>query len=69
VGVKGDAVESLIRDGIRDGRFPPGGRVPSERELCAELRVSRTLVRLTLARLVAAGVLVVRHGSGYYVAE
>lgn len=45
----------------------PGARLPSERELAAELRVSRASVRQATIALEVGGLLEVRHGDGIYV--
>ncbi|MFJ3902912.1 GntR family transcriptional regulator [Streptomyces sp. NPDC090025] len=47
----------------------PGAPVPSERQLCEELGVSRPTVRAAVDGLVRDGLLVRRHGSGMFVAE
>jgi GntR family transcriptional regulator len=46
-----------------------GDAIPSERQLSAELRVSRLTVRAALDDLVRDGLLVRRHGSGTFVSE
>lgn len=56
--------EGRIRELI--GRLAPGERLPSERELAAELGVARTTVRLILERLTVAGLVTRRHGSGNF---
>lgn len=56
---------------IRLGQFPPGSRLPPERDLAELLRVSRTTLREALAELKASGYVTVRRGryGGSYVAE
>ena len=49
---------------IRDGRYRPGDRLPTERELCARLGVGRSTVREAMRWLVVAGVVDVRPGRG-----
>ncbi|MCU1632059.1 MAG: GntR family transcriptional regulator [Micrococcaceae bacterium] len=51
-----------------DGRIPLGTRLPAERELAAQLAVSRTMVAAAYARLRAAGYLQSTRGSGSVVA-
>ncbi|MFE4058699.1 PLP-dependent aminotransferase family protein [Streptomyces sp. NPDC059096] len=53
---------------IRDGRLPPGTRLPSERELAVALGVSRTMIGAALERLRDAGLVVSRQGSGSWTA-
>ncbi|WP_112322313.1 FCD domain-containing protein [Oceanibium sediminis] len=58
-------IESLILRGI----LRPGERLPSERELAAQLDVSRPSLREALQELEGAGLIVTRPGAGAYVAE
>jgi DNA-binding FadR family transcriptional regulator len=52
---------------IENGEFPVGARLPAERELAAQLGVSRTSVREALISLEIAGLVDVRVGSGIFV--
>lgn len=52
---------------IEDRGYRPGDRLPSERELCERIGVSRTALRSAIAALVSRGVLESRKGSGTYV--
>lgn len=63
-------MERLVR-AIRLGQFPPGSRLPPERDLAEELRVSRTTLREALAELQASSYVTVRRGryGGSYVAD
>lgn len=54
---------------IRSGQLAPGSRLPSVRELAAELLVSLITVRRSYADLEAAGLIVRRQGQGTYVAD
>ena len=47
--VSEDAVQQIV-DLIRAGEFSPGDRLPSERQLAAQLQVSRTVARNALRR-------------------
>lgn len=62
-------VERYLRDGIREGTYPPGSRLPSIRDLTDLLGVSTTSVRTALANLVESGTIEVRHGAGSFVPE
>lgn len=52
-----------LRDAIAQGRLATGEHLPSERELCEQLGVSRTIVREAIRVLAAQGILVVRQGQ------
>src|SRR5579885_1326597 len=54
---------------IAAGEFPRGSRLPSERDLAAQLGVSRPSVREALIALEVEGKVDVRVGSGIYVAR
>jgi GntR family transcriptional regulator/MocR family aminotransferase len=57
------------RRGILAGRFAPGDRMPSTRELAAALRVSRATVTAAYDQLVAEGYLDGHRGSGTFVCQ
>jgi GntR family transcriptional regulator, transcriptional repressor for pyruvate dehydrogenase complex len=46
------------------GEFPPGTRLPPERQLAIQLNVDRTTLRMALKQLQRMNMLVARHGSG-----
>ncbi|MBS0328022.1 MAG: FadR family transcriptional regulator [Proteobacteria bacterium] len=52
---------------IASGEYPPGSRLPAERELAAQLRVSRTSVREAIISLEMSGLVEVRVGTGVFV--
>lgn len=56
------AVEQ-IRRALALGRFSPGDRLPSERQLAQQLRVSRTVVREAIRVLEGEGMLEVTRGA------
>jgi GntR family transcriptional repressor for pyruvate dehydrogenase complex len=64
-----EMVIRYVRDLIVRGKFRPGQRLPTERELVRQIGVSRTSVRAGLQALAAKGLLVIRHGSGTFVAD
>ena len=64
-----DQVSALLRGRIRDGTYPPGGRLPSEAELCLDFGVSRATVRTVLAKMAAEGLILRKQGDGTYVNE
>jgi GntR family transcriptional regulator, transcriptional repressor for pyruvate dehydrogenase complex len=63
-----DAVEK-IKALITDGVFPPGSRLPPERDLCLRLSVSRPTLREAIRSLDMMGVLQSRQGAGTYVTD
>ena len=60
-------IADQIRTLIADSEFTPGARLPPERDLARQLRVSRPSVREALIALEVEGLLDVRVGSGIYV--
>ncbi|MCB8877750.1 FadR/GntR family transcriptional regulator [Acidisoma silvae] len=54
---------------IRGGRLQPGQKLPTEQELIAQYRVSRTVVREAMATLRTEGLIVSRQGAGVFVAD
>jgi DNA-binding FadR family transcriptional regulator len=49
---------------IRSGVLPPGHRLPAERELAEQLRISRSTLRQALGALAESGHLVAQRGRG-----
>ncbi|MFJ6863878.1 PLP-dependent aminotransferase family protein [Streptomyces termitum] len=58
-----------LREAVRGGRLAPGTRLPSSRQLAADLGVARNTVADAYAELVAEGWLTARQGSGTRVAD
>lgn len=56
-----------IAASITDGRYTPGQKLPSERELADELGVSRPTIRDAMIALEFQGLVEARQGSGVYV--
>jgi DNA-binding FadR family transcriptional regulator len=59
----------VLGDRIREGRWLPGMRLPSESCLITEFDVSRSVVREAISRLRAANIVVTRHGVGTFAAS
>ena len=59
-----DRAADQILDMLISGGLNPGERLPPERELCARLNVSRTVVREALNLLEARGLISIEHGRG-----
>jgi GntR family transcriptional regulator / MocR family aminotransferase len=57
-----------LRDAIVDGRLPPGAQLPATRKSTAFFGVSRNTCATVYEKLLGAGYLTSRHGSGTFVA-
>ncbi|HEY3049568.1 MAG TPA: FadR/GntR family transcriptional regulator [Polaromonas sp.] len=65
-GLVSEIVESLATS-IREGQLQPGDKLPTESEIMARFDVSRTVVRESLSKLQASGLVETRHGIGTFV--
>jgi GntR family transcriptional regulator, transcriptional repressor for pyruvate dehydrogenase complex len=61
-----EAIIEQLQNIFLSGAFQPGDRLPTERELAARFKASRTSVREALRQLEAKGLLEIRQGSGSY---
>lgn len=61
-------LEDALRTALRDQVLKPNEALPPERDLAADLAVSRITLRKALDTLVEEGLLVRRHGAGTFVA-
>ena len=64
-----DQLRTQIIDGVRDGRLPPGTRLPTVRELAGQLGLAVNTVARAYRELEAAGVLETRGRFGTFVAR
>jgi GntR family transcriptional regulator, transcriptional repressor for pyruvate dehydrogenase complex len=64
-----DTVSSMLDEVLADGRIPAGTRLPSERDLAAQLGVSRASVREAIHELMLKGLVTRRPGRGTIVTE
>ena len=64
---KRDRVRAHLLDLVEE--VEPGSSIPSERQLCEQLGVSRPTLRSVVDELVRDGALVRRHGKGVFVAR
>lgn len=62
-------VYEQLADLIGKGEFPPGERLPAERDLARQLGVSRATVREAMIALELSGLVEVRVGAGVFVAR
>ncbi|WP_378953983.1 GntR family transcriptional regulator [Pelosinus sp. sgz500959] len=60
-------VKDFILEKIKSGAFRPGGKIPTERELSAELGISRNTVSAAYKELLLEDVLEARQGRGTFV--
>ncbi|HKH50433.1 MAG TPA: GntR family transcriptional regulator [Mycobacterium sp.] len=64
-----DQLRTQIIDGIRDGRLPPGTRLPTVRELAGQMGLAVNTVARAYRELESAGVLETRGRFGTFVAR
>lgn len=64
-----DTVVLQLRDLVESKKLRAGDRLPTEPELVADFKVSRTVLREALGRLQTMGLLSVQHGRGMFVAD
>src|SRR5215470_6957314 len=62
-------LETALRDAVRTGRLAPGVRLPSSRDLAADLGIARNTVADAYGQLVAEGWFEARTGAGTWVTE
>ena len=62
-------IQNALRRGIEQGTLAPRQALPPERDIAAELSVSRITVRKAIRGLVADGLLITRQGAGTFVGE
>ena len=65
----GRSLERALRAAVRDGRLPPGTRLPSSRALAADLGIARNTVADAYGQLTAEGWLSARTGAGTWVRD
>jgi GntR family transcriptional regulator len=58
------ALAGVLLDGIADGTYPVGDRLPTEEQLCAQYSMARGTVRLAFGRLEQLGMIERRPGIG-----
>ena len=62
-------VAAHLRESIRSGEYPPGGKLRSERELSVLYETSRVTIRQAIAELRDEGIVVAEHGRGLFVRD
>lgn len=63
------ALKELLLADIQGGRWRPGERLPTERQLCVDHEVGRAAVRRALAEIKEMGLITQTVGSGTYVSR
>jgi len=64
-----DAVAASLERRILEGSLKPGDRLPPERELAADLGVSRPSLREAIQKLASKGMVQTRQGGGTYITD
>ena len=64
-----DAIAATLERRILEGSLRPGDRLPPERELAAELGVSRPSLREAIQKLASKGMVQSRQGGGTFVTD
>ena len=64
-----ELVMEQIKDLVKKGQLMSGDKLPSERELCEKLEVSRSSVREALKALQMLGLIESKHGEGNFIKE
>jgi len=62
-------IRQKLVDGVLNGSFPPGMKLPSSRKLATQLEVARNTVVAAYQQLIADGYLITRQRSGIFVSE
>lgn len=64
-----ESVTAQLKNYIDQANLHPGDPLPKEKELCDQFNASRTVIREALATLKADGMVVAKHGVGFFVAS
>jgi DNA-binding transcriptional regulator YhcF (GntR family) len=64
-----DQLRTQIIDGVRDGKLPPGTRLPTVRELAGQMGLAVNTVARAYRELESAGILETRGRFGTFVAR
>ena len=64
-----EEVTTRITSDITRGLLPPGGRLPTEKDMMLSMGVSRTVIREAIAQLRSRGLVFTQQGRGAFVAE
>ena len=64
-----EMVMEQIKDIVKKGELKSGDKLPSERDLCEKLEVSRASIREALRALQMLGLIESKHGEGNFINE
>lgn len=64
-----EMIMEQIKDIVKNGKLKSGDKLPSERDLCEKLEVSRASVREALRALQMLGLIESKHGEGNFINE
>ena len=62
-------IADSISEKVMEGRYPPGEKIPSVRDLAAEMGVNPNTVMRTYSELQTRGIIDNKRGVGYYVSN
>jgi len=66
---KKEAIVSKVMKDIFAGRYKPGDKLPSEREIAAEMKIGKTVVHSAFEELAAMGLIEIKPNSGAIAAD
>src|SRR5262245_62127921 len=64
-----ERIAAALRDGILNGQYAPGERLPPQRDLARSWKTTLLTVRQALDQLQEDGLIRVEHGVGTFVAD
>jgi len=64
-----EKIAEEILDMVRERRYLPGEKLPTEKELCAHLGAGRNTVREALKILASRNIVTIRQGAGTYISK
>ena len=62
-------IADSISERVMEGKYPPGEKIPSVRDLAAEMGVNPNTVMRTYSELQSRGIIDNKRGVGYYVSS
>ena len=62
-------IADSISEKVMEGKYPPGEKIPSVRDLASEMGVNPNTVMRTFSELQSRGIIDNRRGVGYYVSN